>query len=824
MQRPDSTARSARRDEKINGGSQMLNQFNILETAKSAFSDLTPAEERLFKAIEQGEVADFCSENDEANNPEDAEAWQAERIIRAKCLSWIFHSKNLFNYIGHRGIWLHGARIDGELDLSFMQFPFALVAERCSILSDIYLLHSEIQIISLSGSVMRKIQADFLKVRTGFHMRDGSKVRGEIRLVRAHIGANLDFSNSQFISRGGDAIIADGIKIDGDLILSEYFKSEGKIRFMAADIGGNMECGGAQFINAKSVCISADGIRVKGYVRLNKGFTAQGEVRLPGAEIGGDLECSGGHFLNRGKPALSAFGARIKGSVFLDDGFLSEGEVNLSSAELGSLECTNCHMINGGSRALRSDGIKVRGGVYLRDHFIANGEIFMQGAEIGGNLECSSAHFINPKSSALNANGMTVSGQLLLGKGFKADGQIRLAGGKVGSDLVFSAGHFSNEGSTAILASAIKIGGSLLFGEEFIADGEVSLDRAEIAGDFQCTNAWLNNPGAHCLCADGIRVGGNVAFRDGCRSEGEIRFSEAHIGGTIGFESASMHNDNHDVISADRMKIVGGIVFRNFTEVEGIIRLTGAEIGGEFEWRMIKNPELAVLDLHNAKARVLSDEPSSWPAPGRLILHSFIYDTIELDSPLSAELRLNWLSRQPKQWFLPQPYEQLALVLAKMGRDEESRKVLIAKSKDRASRIKPLNPDFLWYHIFGPLIGYGYRPFRALLLAMVIFILGTAIFQAAYDAHIMMPRNNDSAWVQDFNAVIYSLDAFLPIIDLYQADHWIPKNGKTGEISVFEKPFLLNGTMIHYYLCLHILSGWVLTLLFVGSVTGLIRK
>jgi hypothetical protein len=129
---------------------------------------------------------------------------------------------------------------------------------------------------------------------------------------------------------------------------------------------------------------------------------------------------------------------------------------------------------------------------------------------------------------------------------------------------------------------------------------------------------------------------------------------------------------------------IGGAVHFDGAVVEGKASFTFASIAGDFLWG-VDIPKGVVLDLRNSKVGRLLNDESSWPANDNLQIDGFVYDQIAGKTP-SAETQLRWLSLQLKEHFLPQPYEQLATVLAKMGLEEEGRKVMIAKNKEHGRR------------------------------------------------------------------------------------------------------------------------------------------
>lgn len=62
------------------------------------------------------------------------------------------------------------------------------------------------------------------------------------------------------------------------------------------------------------------------------------------------------------------------------------------------------------------------------------------------------------------------------------------------------------------------------------------------------------------------------------------------------------------------------------------------------------------------------------------------------------------------------------------------------------------------------------------------------------------------------NPFIYSLDAFLPIIELHQEKYWLPDPSRPG------------GRYVLWYLWFHICMGWLFTSLLAAALTGLVKK
>lgn len=74
------------------------------------------------------------------------------------------------------------------------------------------------------------------------------------------------------------------------------------------------------------------------------------------------------------------------------------------------------------------------------------------------------------------------------------------------------------------------------------------------------------------------------------------------------------------------------------------------------------------------------------------------------------------------------------------------------------------------------------------------------------------------------NPLLYSLDVFLPFVNLHQEHYWWPDATVTGECALLGRDITIRGWALRYYLWLQIIAGWLLSAIFVAGVTGLIRN
>ena len=543
---------------------------------------------------------------------------------------------------------------------------------------------------------------------------------------------------------------ADRLVTKGSVFLSDGFAAKGEVRLLGADIGGSLSCTGGSFENPDGYALTADSLKTKGNVFLRDGFTATGEVLLRGADIAGNLECRGGSFENPDGDALSADRLKTKGAVILSAGFTAKGEVRLLAAEIGGdLDCGGGSFENPDGDALSADRLKVKGGVFLGDGFTAKGEVRLLGADIGGNLECSGGSFENPDGYALNADGVNTKGHVFLREGFAAEGQVRLLGADIGRDL-------------------------------------------------DCGGGSFENPDGNALTGDGLKTTGNVFLRGGFTAKGEVRLLGVDIGGGLSCTGGSFENPSGYALNADNAKITGALFLRDLAA-----------------------PPKGAINLGHSDVGVLVDDEASWPSAGDLILDGFVYGALGGAAPTDAKARLEWLNRQPEGDFRPQPYEQLAKVLRGMGHERDAREIAIAKQEALRKSDRMGSWGRAWNYFLGATIGHGYKPWKALWYILGAVIIGAVVFGLAFNNDLMVPTKERIYLAESyppppsqyprFQPFIYSLDVFLPIVDLHQESYWLP-NAST--------PW---GWAVMGYMWLQILLGWVLTTVAVAGLTGLVR-
>jgi hypothetical protein len=519
-------------------------------------------------------------------------------------------------------------------------------------------------------------------------------------------------------------------------------------------------------------------------------------------------------------------------------------EIYLQRAELAALYLVGTH-----TGPITADGLTIKANVSLRDGFKATGEVRLVGATIAGDLDCNNGTFINTGADALSADRAHIKGGIFLCDGLRAEGEVRLLGATIGGELNCREGTFINTGEDALNADAVHVEGSVFLKDGFRAEGAVRFLGGTIGGNLDCENGQFINKGAHALGADGATVTGDLFLGNGFRAEGEVRLLGTTIGGDLDCHDGTFIYTGRYALNAEGVHVKGNVFLCNGFRVEGIVNLNEATIEASFIWTNVNSPQEAALDLRLAKIGTLWDEKKSWPKKGHLFLHGLHYDQIDDQAPRDANSRIDWLrlqyddnALQDKDQFRPQPYEQLAAVLRKMGHDVDARNILIAKNKDKARLTKLTWTQKLWYCRLGPIIGFGYRPLNALWVIGFLILPSSILFAVGHRGGLITPQT-ESAFVgtdtgivvpgdktrqlsdvyPKFNFLIYSLDVFVPLVDLHQAKYWLPNANRGAELFTLRPVTIRTGGILRFWVWLYIAFGWVLTTLLVVGLTGLVR-
>lgn len=292
------------------------------------------------------------------------------RTIRASVLYELLLNLDK-EQVGPRGIEIVGARVAGGLDLADMTLPFGLHLIHCEVTGPIGLHDAQLARLVLLGSTLNGLNADGVHIEKGLNAQD-LECRGTARLIGARIDGQLNLAGARLVSAGGTALLADGVRVGGDLLL----RSSSKRQFVAQ--------GGA--------------------------------VRLLGADIGGNLDCRNGRFAGADGPALNAERARIGGNLILQSAQIRGGVLLHGASSRGQVNCVDAEVGWLAADGFRSDGDVILTG--LRGHGTGSEPtVCLMGAHVGGHLVCDTGK-VSGRGLTFDARLATVGKALSLGKDF----------------------------------------------------------------------------------------------------------------------------------------------------------------------------------------------------------------------------------------------------------------------------------------------------------------------------------------------------------------------------------------------------------------------
>lgn len=663
-------------------------------------------------------------------------------------------------------------------------------------------------------------------------VRGGVQCAGEFALRYASLGATLEVEGASFENPNGVALSLNRTAVAGGLMFRRGFRALGELSFSEARITTGLAFEDVQLENGRGVAVRADGLSVGGSLTFRHGGRVNGTLRMVAARIGSALEIENITISNVGGACIEAYGLTTDGPISFRPGFRCMGEIRLNSAKLGGdLELIGVDFANRGGVALRGDGLTTKGAIRCATGAAVHGTIRLNHATIGTTMDISETILDAPGAACIEANNAKI-GNVLLNKGLQAMGRVSFMNARISGMLECSEVYLKSSGRVAFDAEGADVGQAALFVKSFIT-GELRLMDAHVETVLECRESTFENGGGACINASRLKAGGRVSVRLSASAKGDLTFVGAKFGGEVEFtggpaETVGLVSLNLSGIQAASSARLGGLFCRSIriarAKIEGDLDCTGVlflgsdlnsfigsgmVVKGAFVWRRITRPQ-GHVDLTGAKVGQLNDDEISWPKPGFLWISNFTYESLSEDSPADRR-RLDWLRRQAR--FTRQPYEQASKALRQIGRTSEARAVGVAQRRDeRAADV--LAPGARAWNVFLDLtIGHGHQIWKALIWAAAFVLIGAATFRLAdRQLHIISPVDHNKASLYHFSPLVYSLDVFLPAVDLYQE-----KNFTIVPAARWQGVFL-------FWCWIEILAGWLLTTVVLAGLTGLVKK
>ncbi|HUI25185.1 MAG TPA: hypothetical protein VL403_03800 [Candidatus Kryptonia bacterium] len=153
--------------------------------------------------------------------------------------------------------------------------------------------------------------------------------------------------------------------------------------------------------------------------------------------------------------------------------------------------------------------------------------------------------------------------------------------------------------------------------------------------------------------------------------------------------------------------------------------------------------------------------------------------------------------------FSADAYAQLEQSLRDQGKSDLANDVFVAKKwRERRETLKVLSPAWFGNLFIWALVRYGRSPEWALGWSALFVAIGCWLFRQKH----MEPR--EPGGDQPYSAFWYSLDLFLPFVNLYAKDEWRPTKGRR---------------FAAHYMRVHTLAGWILVPLGLAALSGIVK-
>lgn len=662
--------------------------------------------------------------------------------------------------------------LTGVLDLRAVEFPYLLEFVRCRFEEPPDLRQGKLAGIGFADCWLPGLSARNLSSANEVSLA-GSTVDGLVDLVDADVAGSLSLQDSTLRAPDGIAFHADRLKLAGGL-LAQRVQVVGELRMAGAHVGGYCNFSGGLLNNPLGHSFNGTGLHVGGNLLMN-GCALNGTVLLAGARV---------------DSALTLRGTTAADGRADDDALDPHSDPNAT---------------------LVFDRITVDGDVQLDRGFRSSGTVRMVNATLGGTLSLSGGTFdslddrtpvdgsatTDPTGygRALHLDGTQVGGDII-GRQAHVRGQFRMVDLQAKGSLILDGSTLDNPRADAVLGNRSRIGSNLTAREVEVTGG-LELRGVHVGANLDLRGSRITKPGRYRHQPAGkpsVDVGGATIGRDlicagGAKefvAHGGVRARRAQIGRMATFAGSVLG----DKLDAHPLNLLG-------MQVQELVVTPVSPPRGD-------------VTLRQVRCTVLDDNEFFWGTTGRIDLEEFRYDSlrhpIDLRDDEEVDRRLRWLRQAMRRTYRPGPYDQFAEMLRAGGNDEHAATVLVEKQRLRYRAVaegrrwlRPL--VLLWSWLQRAMVGYGYRPARALAWLVVAWLLGSIWFATGPELD-EINADDELSW----NAWLYTIDLVVPIVDFGNKNRWnVPGMSQ----------WIASGLIV---------TGWVLATTVAAGITRMLKR
>ena len=337
---------------------------------------------------------------------------------------------------------------------------------------------------------------------------------------------------------------------------------------------------------------------------------------------------------------------------------------------------------------------------------------------------------------------------------------------------------------------------------ETVFNGPANFSEMKVARGFNLQRAVFNQ-GANFeqLEVTGVLQAGGAVFAD---ENGSVAFNNLKAGSTVYFTNTLFAG----ALDFKNSRVAGDLRFdgARFPHPTGFASFEGLKVeGGTF----FSQAQFAgYASLKDSRFNALNLTQVKWPDRDYgewLWLNGVGYQRISAGEERSSSSNLLALVDRAahRSAYSSDIYSSLAEFYRREGYPREANQFLIAqKRRERDEALHGV--EWGWSLFLDWFVGYGRSPGRALLWSILIVSAGMLVFRP----HRMEPRTTNLK-TDFYSPFWYSVDLFLPLIKLQDAELWKPRD---------------NFRFARFWSRLHTMLGWALIPIAVAAWTGMLEK
>ncbi|MDB6124955.1 MAG: hypothetical protein JWQ71_3948 [Pedosphaera sp.] len=362
--------------------------------------------------------------------------------------------------------------------------------------------------------------------------------------------------------------------------------------------------------------------------------------------------------------------------------------------------------------------------------------------------------------------------------------ETRLAECRFAGAVNFSKSIFENGLSLAGSAfggpanfSSMKIGRVADF-DQICFGAEVNAAQLEITGVFTAHEAHFNST-TDMVDFTSLKTGGD-AFFSHATFAGPVTFQSAHIAENWRFDG-SLFTNLAALVNLEEVKVGAATTF------------VGCRFAGYVSFR---DARFAALDFSKVTWPALHDD-SPW-----LWLNGMTYGRISAGSEKDSWQNLYNLVERTAHGsaYSADVFARLDDYYLHLGYPRQANIFFRAQKKREREEVLS-GPSWVWSFFLEQFVGYGRSPERAIFWSVAIIGIGCVMFRP----NRMEPQKPEYTG-RKYSPFWYSVDVYLPIIKLHDAEIWKPK-----------EEYVLS----HVWRRIHTVLGWALIPIAIAAWTGM---